>query len=97
LGNKRGLSSVIGMVFLVIVLSSTVGYFTYGVNLIEELNDQVFMKTIEMQDKSRENFEITSARIDDGQFNFTIHNTGEIPINFTRIWVNNVTDSTWPL
>jgi hypothetical protein len=85
------------MVFLVIVLSSTVGYFTYGVNLIEELNDQVFMKTIEMQDKSRENFEITSARIDDGQFNFTIHNTGEIPINFTRVWVNNVTDSTWPL
>ena len=27
----------------------------------------------------------------------TIHNTGELPIKFTRIWVNNVTDSAWPL
>ena len=94
---RRGLSSVIGMIFLVIVLSSTVGYFTYGVNLIEQLNDQVIMKTVEIQDKSKERFEITSARIDAGKFNFTIHNTGELPINFTRFWINNVTDSTWQL
>ena len=85
------------MVFLVIVLSSTIGYFTYGVNLIEQLNDQIIIKTTELQDKTREDFEITNARIDQGKFNFTIHNTGELPINFTRIWVNNVTDSTWPL
>ncbi len=31
------------------------------------------------------------------KFNLTIHNTGELPINFTRFWINNVTDSTWPL
>lgn len=85
------------MIFLVIVLSSTIGYFTYGVTLIEQLNDQVMMKTIEIQDKSREDFEITSIGIDSGKFNFTIHNTGELPINFTRLWINNVTDPTWPL
>jgi len=85
------------MIFLVIVLSSTVGYFTYGVELIENLNDQVIMKTMKIQDKSREDFEITSARIDAGKFNLTIHNTGELPINFTRFWINNVTDSTWAL
>ena len=48
-------------------------------------------------DLSLDNFEINSASIDDGQFNFTIHNTGDITINFTRIWVNNVTDYTWTL
>jgi hypothetical protein len=85
------------MIFLVIVLSSTIGYFTYGVGLIEQLNDQVIMKTMEIQDKSREDFEITSIGIDSGKFNFTIHNTGELPINFTRLWISNVTDPTWPL
>ncbi|MCV0430033.1 LamG domain-containing protein [Nitrosopumilus sp.] len=94
---SRGLSSVIGMIFLVIVLSSTAGYFTYSMNLIEKVNDEVVFKMIEIQDKSKEDFEITNARIDAGKFNLTIYNTGEIPINFTRFWINNVTDSTWPL
>jgi len=94
---RRGLSSVIGMIFLVIVLSSTIGYFTYGVNLIEQLNDEVIIKAMEMQDLAKEKFEISNVKIDGGKFNLTIHNTGELPINFTRIWVNNVTDSTWPL
>ena len=94
---RRGLSSVIGMIFVVIILTSAIGYFTYGVDLIEQLNDQVIAKTIEIQDKSRENFEITNVGIDGGKFNLTLHNTGELPINFTRFWINNVTDSTWPL
>ena len=94
---RRGLSSVIGMIFLVIVLSSVVGYFTYGVDLIERLNDQVITKTMEMQDRTKEDFEITRSQISAGKFNLTIHNTGELPINFTRFWINNVTDSTWPL
>jgi hypothetical protein len=85
------------MIFLVIVLSSTIGYFTYGVNLIEQLNDEVIIKAMEMQDLAKEKFEISNVKIDGGKFNLTIHNTGELPINFTRIWVNNVTDSTWPL
>ena len=97
MGKRRALSSVIGMIFLVVVLSSLIGYFTYGVNMIEQLNDQVIIKTTELQDKTREDFEITNAKIDGGKFNFTIHNTGDLPINFTRIWVNNVTDNTWPL
>ena len=97
MNKRRGLSSVIGMVFLVIVLSSTIGYFTYGVNLIENLNDQIIIKTTELQEKSRENFEITNARIDQGKFNLTVHNTGDLPINVTRMWINNVTDNTWPL
>lgn len=94
---RRGLSSVIGMIFLVIVLSSTIGYFTYGVGLIEKLSDEVIIKTLDIQKKLNENFEIANVGIDGGKFNLTIYNTGELPINFTRIWVNNVTDNTWPL
>ena len=97
MNKRRGLSSVIGMIFLVIVLSSTIGYFTYGINLIEQLQDQLVMKGIESFDQFKENFEVTNIRIDDGKFNLTIQNTGQLPINFTRLWVNNVTDNSWPI
>lgn len=95
--NRRGLSSVIGMVFLVVVLSSAIGYFTYAINLVEQVNDQVITKGIESIDKSREDFEIVNTRIDNGKFNLTIQNTGELSINFTRLWISNVTDNSWPL
>lgn len=94
---RRGLSSIIGMIFLVVILSSVIGYFTYAISLIEQVNDQVMMKGIENFDKLRENFEITNIKIDSGKFNLTVQNTGELPINFTRLWVSNVTDSSWPL
>lgn len=97
MNNRRGLSSVIGMIFLVVVLSSTIGYFTYGVNLIETLNDQIVMKSMDTQNKLKESFEVSTTQIINGKFNITLQNTGELPINFTRLWVNNVTDSTWPL
>ena len=94
---RRGLSSIIGMIFLVVIISSAIGYFTYAINLVEEVNDQLIMKGIESFDKFKENFEVTNIRIDDGKFNLTIKNTGQLPINFTRLWVNNVTDNSWPL
>jgi len=94
---RRGLSSVVGMIFLVVVLSSVLGYFTFGIHLVEQVNDQVISKGIESADKSNENFEITNVRIDAGKFNLTIQNTGEIPINITRLWINNMTDNSWPL
>jgi hypothetical protein len=85
------------MIFLVVVLTSVLGYFTYGIHLVEQVNDQVITKGIESVDKSREDFEITNVRIDAGKFNLTVQNTGEIPIKFTRLWINNVTDNSWPL
>jgi len=94
---RRGLSSIIGMIFLVVILSSVIGYFTYAINLVEQVNDQLIMKGIESFDKLKENFEILNIRIDGGKFNLTVQNTGELPINFTRLWVNNVTDNSWPL
>ncbi|MFB5619683.1 MAG: hypothetical protein ACE5RC_00925 [Nitrosopumilus sp.] len=94
---RRGLSNVIGMIFLVIVLSSVIGYFTYGINLIERVNDEVVVKGIESIDKSKETFEVINVGITDGKFDLAIKNTGQLPIHFTRLWVNNVTDSSWPL
>ena len=97
MNKRRGLSNVIGMIFLVVVLSSTIGYFTYGVNLLETLNDEIVTKNIDVQNKFKESFEISSINIVNGKFNLTLQNTGDLPINIARLWVNNVTDNTWPL
>ena len=94
---RRGLSNVIGMIFLVIVLSSVIGYFTYAIDLIERVNDEVIAKGVQSIDKSKETFEIVNVGITNGKFDLTIKNTGQLPINFTRLWVNNMTDSSWPL
>ncbi len=85
------------MIFLVVVLSSVIGYFTYGINLIERVNDEVIVKGVESMDKSKEDFEIVDVKINGGKFDLTIKNTGQLPINFIRLWVNNVTDASWPL
>jgi len=94
---RRGLSSIIGMLFFVIILVSAISYFTYGIKMVDKVNDEVIVKGIESVDKIKENFEIVSATIDNGKFNITIQNTGPLPINFKRLWVDNVTDNTWPL
>jgi len=94
---RRGLSSIIGMLFFVIILVSAISYFTYSVKLVDKVNDEVIVKGIESVDKIKEDFEIVAATIDAGKFNITIQNTGPLPINFKRLWVNNVTDNTWPL
>ena len=94
---RRGLSNVIGMIFLVVVLTSVIGYFTYGIDLIERVNDEVIIKGVQSIDKSKETFEIVNMGITDGKFDLTVKNTGQLPIHFTRLWVNNVTDSSWPL
>lgn len=94
---RRGLSSIIGMLFFVIILVSAISYFTYSIRMVDKVNDEVIVKGIESVDKIKEDFEIVSASIDNGKFNITIQNTGSLPINFKRLWVNNVTDNTWPL
>lgn len=94
---RRGLSSVIGMIFLVVVLSSMLGYFTYGIHLLEQVNDQIITKGTESIDKSRESVEIINVKIKEGKFDFTIKNTGDLPINIARLWINNMTDISWPI
>jgi len=92
---RRGLSSIIGMVFFVIILASTLGYVTYTINLMGELNSSVIAKGAENVDKIKEDFEIVGVKIDGGKFNVTVQNTSPLPINFTRVWINNVTDNSW--
>jgi hypothetical protein len=89
--SRRGLSSVVGMVFAIIAIVTTVGYVTFSLNVLDSFNQSVLAKNQMMIDAGKEKFDIYSVQITNGKFNVAISNTGNLPINITRMWVQNTT------
>jgi len=92
---RRALSTVVGAVFFVIVMTSSIAYVSYSMDLIDSLARSVEIKQNQDIDRSNEEFKITKVAIDANKFNLTLKNTGNIPINVTRLWAENQTDSSW--
>ena len=92
---RRGLSTVVGAVFFVLVMASAIGYVSYSLNLIDDLARQVDVKQDTTSNRQNEEFIISKVTIDNNEFNLTVTNTGNIPINITRMWAKNMTDPSW--
>jgi len=93
---RRGLSTIVGATFFVIVMGSTIGYVTYSLDLIDDLARQVNAKQDTKINIQKEKFEISKVSIDGAnEFNITVTNTGSIPINITNMWAKNMTDPLW--
>jgi len=92
---RRALSTAVGAVFFVIVMTSTIAYVSYSMDLIDSLARAVEIKQNQDIDRNKEEAEITAVSIDASKFNLTLKNTGNIPINVTRLWAQNITDSSW--
>ena len=88
---RRALSSVVGMVFAIIALSSTFAYITYSMNTINQYNQQVVGQNHQLLDIGKEKLAVTGSTIVNNKFSITVANTGNIPINLTKIWVQNTT------
>ncbi len=96
LQKRRGLATVVGTVFFVIVASSIIVYVTYSMDLIENYSESIGIKQTLDYERQTEEFEVVKVGTVNNKFNFTLQNTGNIPVNITRLWVKNTTDSTWP-
>ncbi len=92
---RRGLSTVVGAVFAVIVISTSIGYVAYSMNLLQNYNTSVLARNQLSTDKASENFQLYSLKIAGSKFNVTIANTGSVPVNITRMWVQNTTATDW--
>jgi len=93
---RRGLSTVVGATFFVIVMASSIGYVTYSLDLIDDLARQVDVKQDTTQNRQDEEFKISKVSVDGAnEFNITVTNTGTIPINITKVWAKNMTDPSW--
>lgn len=92
---RRGLSTVVGAVFFVIAAATSITYITYSMDTIDNFAQTIAVNEVEQSNKENEKFEITRVKIDNGKFNFTLQNTGNIPVSIARLWIDNKTDSDW--
>ncbi len=86
---RRGISTVVGAVFAIIALSSVIGYITYSMNVLNNYNQSVLVKTSQMADITNEKFQVSTISYVNHRFNITLVNTGSLPINFTKMWITN--------
>ena len=64
---------------------------------ITQAAETVEIKQTTNFEKVTEEFEVVSIGTVNEQFNMTVTNSGDIPVHLTRLWVENTTDSTWPI
>jgi len=86
---RRGLSTVVGAVFFVIAVTTTIAYVSHSMNSISDFSQSVIVLQSENTNRGNEQIEITSVTIDGGKFNITVVNTGSLVANLTRLWVAN--------
>ena len=87
--SRRGLSTVVGAVFAIIALTTTVAYVSYSMNTLSQFGQTVLGKSQQTLNTVNEKFQVTNVNIANNKFNITTVNTGNIPINFTKLWVTN--------
>ena len=91
--SRRALSTVVGAVFAIIALTSTVTYVSYSMGILDNYNQSVLTKNQQLSDVNKEKFQISSVSVPNNKLNITVVNTGSVPINFTKIWIQNTTTS----
>src|SRR5438445_7371596 len=64
-------------------------------NQIDKIGQTIITKSQDDRNRDHEAFEITSVTRDNNKFNITVQNTGQLPLNITRLWIQNKTDPTW--
>lgn len=64
-------------------------------NILDNFSQKTLLKNQENVDKGKEEFDVLSVTTVNNKFNITIQNTGNLPINFTRMWVQNKTATDW--
>ncbi|SHO46744.1 conserved exported hypothetical protein [Nitrosotalea sinensis] len=92
---RRGLSTVVGTVFAIIALTTTITYVTYSMNTLDKYNQSSLMKNQQLTDFDKEKFQISSVTVPNNKFNITVSNSGSLPITFTKIWIQNTTTTDW--
>ncbi|MFB5607253.1 MAG: hypothetical protein ACE5RI_03280, partial [Candidatus Nitrosomaritimum yanchengensis] len=88
---RRGLTTIVGGVFFLIVIVTAASYLTYSMNLFETFSENVFAVEQERENRKKESFDISKLTITNNKINLDIYNSGDIPVSFTRLWVENVT------
>src|SRR6185312_4502178 len=79
----------------IIALTSTVTYVSYSMGILDNYNQSVLAKNQQLSDVNKEMFQVSSITVPNNKLNITVTNIGNIPINFTKIWIQNTTATDW--
>jgi hypothetical protein len=88
---------MVGGVFIIIIISAAIVYTVYSMEQITQATETVEIKQTTDFQKTTEEFKIVKIEKANQQFNMTVTNNGDIPVHLTRLWVENTTDSAWPM
>ena len=83
----RGLSAVVGTVFLVVTVVASLSYVTYSMNLMGDFSESLIISEKRLRDTQKEIFQIESIEIIDGKLTGNIANVGDIPLEIKSIWI----------
>ena len=81
--------------FSIIAITTTIGYVSYSMHLLDNYSQTFLTKNQERMDNQKEQFKVTQVSLAQNKFNITVQNTGEIPININRLYVQNTTTTDW--
>jgi len=88
MSSHRGLSAVIGTVFLVAVVIGALSYVSYSLEIMGNFSESLIVEESRQQDKQSEAFEISSLDLSDVTLDGVIKNTGELPIELTTLYID---------
>ena len=87
--SHRGLSSVIGAVFLIAIVIGALSYITYSLEIMGNFSEALITEESRLSDKQAEAYEITSIDITAAnKLDGVIKNTGQIPVKFTTLYID---------
>lgn len=87
--SHRGLSAVVGTVFLIAVVMGALSYVSYSLDVMGNFSESLIAEESRQSDKQSEAFEISSIDVTiDSKLDGVIKNTGEIPVKITTLWID---------
>ena len=87
--SHRGLSAVVGTVFLVAVVIGALSYVSYSLDTIGNFSQSMIVEESRQKDKQSESFEISSIDVTGAsKLDGVVKNTGEVPLKLTTLWID---------
>ena len=89
MSSHRGLSSVVGMVFLAAVVVGSLAYVSSSLETMGNFSESLIIEENRQKERNAESYEIQSIDITAAdRLDGVIKNTGEIPLVITTLWVD---------
>lgn len=87
--SRRGLSAVVGSVFLIAIVMGTLSYVSYTLDVMGNFSESMAVEEIRQEEKRQESYEVETIDIITGdKLGGTIKNSGDIPVEIATLYID---------